>query len=222
MQPTDGTVYGPEEWRGLPLIPPLIPVDQALNMEKAVGKRYQYPTTRRWIADGLRLPADNILAKGTPVDFSIDSVSEGESWVPAGIYSIVFHHWVDCCFGNKIWAQVKPVDDSLKSKYCQMELFDGSGALLVSFEGFRYAKLESTLVEAETSMSTTKWIESSHLDSVAKSSTAPLPVEDQGLDIALVARVNELFDRNMFEPFVCAGMLSPTGRCHTFDASADG
>ena len=84
------------------------------------------------------------------------------------------------------------------------------------------AKLESTLVEAETSMSTTKWIESSHLDSIAKSSTAQLPVEDQGLDIALVAGVNELFDRNMFEPFVCAGMLSSTGRCHTFDASADG
>ena len=49
----------------------------------------------------------------------------------------------------------------------QMELFDGSGDLLVSFEGFRNAKNKSTLVEADSSMFTTKWIESSHLDSVA-------------------------------------------------------
>ena len=41
-------------------------------------------------------------------------------------------------------------------------------------------------------------------------------------DMALVAGVNELFDRRIFESFARAGMLSPTGRCHTFDVSADG
>ena len=105
MQLTDGTVYYPEEWWGLPLIPD----NQALDMKKAVGERYQHPTSRRWIEDGLQFPvhtysdgdsesqqdlvkavrwstddapqvpsqvmnADNILAEGTPVDFSIERV----------------------------------------------------------------------------------------------------------------------------------------------------
>ena len=41
-------------------------------------------------------------------------------------------------------------------------------------------------------------------------------------DMALVAGANELFDMKLFEAFARAGMLSPTGRCHTWDASADG
>ena len=41
-------------------------------------------------------------------------------------------------------------------------------------------------------------------------------------DMALVAGANELFDSQVFEAFARAGMLSPTGRCHTWDASADG
>ena len=41
-------------------------------------------------------------------------------------------------------------------------------------------------------------------------------------DMALVAGINELFDSRIFVSFASAGMLSPTGRCHTFDASADG
>ena len=41
-------------------------------------------------------------------------------------------------------------------------------------------------------------------------------------DVSLVAGVNELFDSRLFGSFARAGMLSPTGRCHTFDASADG
>ena len=41
-------------------------------------------------------------------------------------------------------------------------------------------------------------------------------------DMALVAGVNELFDSKVFKSFAHAGMLSPSGRCHTFDASADG
>ncbi|KAL9188495.1 LOW QUALITY PROTEIN: hypothetical protein ACHAXT_006873 [Thalassiosira profunda] len=41
-------------------------------------------------------------------------------------------------------------------------------------------------------------------------------------DMALVAGANELFDSKVFEAFARAGMLSPTGRCHTWDASADG
>ena len=41
-------------------------------------------------------------------------------------------------------------------------------------------------------------------------------------DMALVAGVNELFDSRLFVSFASAGMLSPTGRCHTFDVSADG
>jgi epothilone polyketide synthase D len=41
-------------------------------------------------------------------------------------------------------------------------------------------------------------------------------------DMALVAGSNELFDSKVFDAFARAGMLSPTGRCHTWDASADG
>ena len=41
-------------------------------------------------------------------------------------------------------------------------------------------------------------------------------------EMALVAGVNELFDSGMFEACARAGMLSPTGQCHTWDASADG
>ena len=41
-------------------------------------------------------------------------------------------------------------------------------------------------------------------------------------DMALAAGANELFDMKLFEAFARAGMLSPTGRCHTWDASADG
>ena len=41
-------------------------------------------------------------------------------------------------------------------------------------------------------------------------------------DIALVAGANELFDVKVFEAFARAGMLSPTGQCHTWDALADG
>ncbi|KAL7554746.1 hypothetical protein ACHAWF_018278 [Thalassiosira exigua] len=41
-------------------------------------------------------------------------------------------------------------------------------------------------------------------------------------DMALVAGANELFDHKMFEAFARAGMLSPTGNCHTWDATADG
>ena len=41
-------------------------------------------------------------------------------------------------------------------------------------------------------------------------------------DMALVAGANELFDMKLFEAFARAGMLSPTGQCHTWDVSADG
>ena len=41
-------------------------------------------------------------------------------------------------------------------------------------------------------------------------------------DMALVAGANELFDPSMFESCARAGMLSSSGRCHTWDASADG
>ena len=40
--------------------------------------------------------------------------------------------------------------------------------------------------------------------------------------MALVVGVNELFDSTVFESSAKTGFLSPTGRCHTFDASADG
>ena len=41
-------------------------------------------------------------------------------------------------------------------------------------------------------------------------------------DMALVAGVNELFDSKVFQGAAAAGMISPTGRCHSFDAAADG
>jgi len=41
-------------------------------------------------------------------------------------------------------------------------------------------------------------------------------------EMALVAGANEVFEKDVFQAFARAGMLSPTGRCHTFDASADG
>ena len=47
-------------------------------------------------------------------------------------------------------------------------------------------------------------------------------LKEEKCDVALVAGVNELFDSRLFRSFARAGMLSPTGRCHTFDASADG
>ena len=41
-------------------------------------------------------------------------------------------------------------------------------------------------------------------------------------NMSLVAGANELFHYQVFEVFARAGMLSPTGRCHTWDASANG
>ena len=64
-------------------------------------------------------------------------------------------------------------------------------------------------------------------DTACSSSLVALDVSLSALaemkcDVALVAGVNELFDSKVFKAFAGAGMLSPTGRCHTFDASADG
>ena len=64
-------------------------------------------------------------------------------------------------------------------------------------------------------------------DTACSSSLVALDVSLSALaegkvDMALVAGANELFESNLFKVFASAGMLSPTGRCHTFDASADG
>ena len=64
-------------------------------------------------------------------------------------------------------------------------------------------------------------------DTACSSSLVALDVSLSALserkcDLALVAGVHELFDSKVFAAFASAGMLSPTGRCHTFDASADG
>ena len=40
--------------------------------------------------------------------------------------------------------------------------------------------------------------------------------------MAMVVGVNQLFDPSVYGAFAKAGMLSPTGHCHTWDASADG
>ena len=40
--------------------------------------------------------------------------------------------------------------------------------------------------------------------------------------VALVVAVNQLFDASVFAAFAKAGMLSPSGHCHTWDASANG
>ena len=64
-------------------------------------------------------------------------------------------------------------------------------------------------------------------DTVCSSSLVALDAAISALsegkcDMALVAGVNELFDSRLFVSFASAGMLSPTGRCHTFDVSSDG
>jgi len=41
-------------------------------------------------------------------------------------------------------------------------------------------------------------------------------------DLAIVAGVNALLSTELFDAFQKAGMLSPTGKCHSFDQSADG
>ena len=40
--------------------------------------------------------------------------------------------------------------------------------------------------------------------------------------MALVVAVNQLFDAGVFAAFAKAGMLSASGHCHTWDASANG
>ena len=40
--------------------------------------------------------------------------------------------------------------------------------------------------------------------------------------MALVIAVNQLFEASVFAAFAKAGMLSASGRCHTWDASANG
>ncbi|HKY96130.1 MAG TPA: type I polyketide synthase, partial [Kiloniellales bacterium] len=45
---------------------------------------------------------------------------------------------------------------------------------------------------------------------------------NDGCDLALACGVNALFDPAPFINFSAANMMSPRGRCHTFDASADG
>lgn len=47
-------------------------------------------------------------------------------------------------------------------------------------------------------------------------------VLDDDCDLALACGVNALFDPGPFVNFSQANMMSPRGRCHTFDASADG
>ena len=45
---------------------------------------------------------------------------------------------------------------------------------------------------------------------------------EEKCELALVAGVNELFDSKVFLSTAGAGMITPTGRCHSFDAAADG
>ena len=64
-------------------------------------------------------------------------------------------------------------------------------------------------------------------DTACSSSLVALHAATEALNngtcgIALVVGANELFDSRVFESCARTGMLTPTGRCHTFDACADG
>jgi acyl transferase domain-containing protein/NADPH:quinone reductase-like Zn-dependent oxidoreductase/acyl carrier protein/NADP-dependent 3-hydroxy acid dehydrogenase YdfG len=52
--------------------------------------------------------------------------------------------------------------------------------------------------------------------------TACRSLQHRDCHLAIAAGVNLLLDPKRFEAYESAGMLSPTGRCHTFDANADG
>ena len=70
------------------------------------------------------------------VGFVSNTMREGEAWVPAGITRVISHGRLDLCSDNLIWAHIELVDDGLKMKSCQIDLFDESGAVLISIEGF--------------------------------------------------------------------------------------
>ena len=96
--------------------------------------------------------------------FVSNTLTEGETYVPAGINRVILHHQLDCCSNNKMLAHAELIDDGSKMNSC---VFDESGEVLLSIEGFRCAKLKSTANETEVSVFTTKWVQSSCLGGVS-------------------------------------------------------
>ena len=64
--------------------------------------------------------------------------------------------------------------------------------------------------------------DTAHSSSLVALNAAVSALKNGECELALVAGVNELFDPQDFLAFSAANMLSPTGRCHTWDSAADG
>ena len=80
-----------------------------------MGERYQYPTTRRWIADGLRLPADNILAKGTQFEVAAEVAADSDADADADAVKEIWVSFFSACF-----CDIKLCFDYLQPLNCQI------------------------------------------------------------------------------------------------------
>ena len=111
-------------------------------------------------------------------DFLMSTTEAEESWVPAGISSVMMHKTGKLHGQRKIWARVWLENDSPKMKLCNIDLLDEDEGLIMSAEGFRYARLLGSAMmtsdnKNEPRMYTTRWIET---DSLSQDDTD----QDQG------------------------------------------
>ena len=91
-------------------------------------------------------------------------MSATETWVPARINSFMMHRAGKLHGQRKIWARVELEHDGPKMKLCNIDLLDEDEGVIISAEGFRYAKLLDSVtttsdIEKDPRMYTTSWIE---------------------------------------------------------------